>query len=94
MSVIHPYIFEILRKLPDQRENILNLHSNCYTFRALCEDLRKCEEACQYWDQSGSQKAKERSEEYRELRVSLESELLQFIKDNSRGFRKRHKQTR
>ena len=91
MPIIHPSIFEIIQRFPEQRENILGLYGNSYSFRTMCEDLRKCKDAHQHWSQSESKDAKTRSEEYRELLESLELEISQCIERNCPGYTNNNK---
>ena len=91
MPVIHPSIFEIIKRFPEQRENILGLYGNSYSFRTMCEDIQKCKDAYQHWSQSESIDAKKRSEEYRELLQSLELEISQYIERSCPDYANTHK---
>ena len=79
MPIIHPSIFEIMKRFPGQKKNILSLYGNSYSFRTMCEDVRKCKEAYEHWSQSESKEAGLFADEYRELLENLESEINQFI---------------
>ena len=91
MAVIHPSIFEIIQRFPEQRDYIISLHNNNHTFRSMCEDFRKCKDAYKHWSQSESDISRQRSEEYRELLENLGSEISQYITENPM---KLHKRTR
>lgn len=91
MAVIHPSIFEIIQKFPEQRDHIISLYNNSHTFRSMSEDFRKCKDAYKHWSQSDSEISRQRSEEYRELLDNLGSEISQYITENPM---KLHKRTR
>ena len=82
MAVIHPSIFEIIKRFPEQRDYIIYLHNNSHTFKSMCKDFRKCREAYEHWSQSESENSRQRSEEYRELLNNLGSEIGQYITEN------------
>jgi len=91
MAVIHPPIFEIIQRFPEQRSDIISLHNNSQTFRSMCEDFRRCKEAYRHWSQSESENSSPRSEEYRELLENLDSEISQYIMENPMKVDKRKK---
>jgi hypothetical protein len=82
MPVVQPSIFEIIKKFPQQRENIIGLHNNSHTFRAMCSDLNTCRDALKYWSQQESSEANSREREYRELLENLWSEIDRYLKAN------------
>ena len=82
MAVIHPSIFEIIQRFPEQRDDMISLHNHSHTFRSMCEDFRKCKDAYKHWSQSESEISRQRSEEYRELLENLGSEISQYLTEN------------
>lgn len=82
MAVVHPSIFEIIQRFPQQRRIIINLHNNSHTFRAISSDLKKCRDAHQYWSQLESPEARLREMEYRELLENLWLEIDRYIQAN------------
>ncbi len=83
MTVVHPCIFEIIKKFPKQRDITIDLHNNNHTFRSICSDLNKCRDALLHWSQQDSPEAKLREQEYRELVKNLWSEIERYMQTNS-----------
>lgn len=79
MPFIHPSIFQVMKRFPEQRENVLHLFNEDKTFQSICEDYKKCGEALLHWNQLDSDEAEKRRTEYRELQGSLESEILLYL---------------
>ena len=82
MAVFHPSIFQVIRKFPEHREEILYLYNNSELFRNTCCDYKKCKEALLYWSSLGSEESSERRVEYGELLLSLESEIIYYLAGN------------
>jgi len=82
MAVFHPSIFQVIRKFPEHREEILHLYNSSELFRNTCRDYRKCKEALLYWSSQGSKVSSVRRAEYGELLHSLESEIIYYLTGN------------
>ena len=82
MAVFHPSIFQVIRKFPEHREEILHLYNNSELFRNTCCDYKKCQEALLYWSSLGSEESSVRRAEYGELLHSLESEIIYYLAGN------------
>jgi hypothetical protein len=76
MTVFHPSIFQVIRRFPEHREEILRLHNNSELFRTICSDYKKCKKALLYWSSLNSGESSVRREEYEDLLQSLESEII------------------
>ena len=81
MGVINPAIFIILERFPESRGKITKLFASSPDFQVLCDDLRQCREALQYWNRSGKPDALARRQEYQELHQELENEIIRFLND-------------
>ena len=81
MSIIHSSVFLVIKKFPEHKGVIHRLSECDDEFLALCEDYRICKEALEYWDVSDSEKAPDRSSEYRSLLKELENEILVNMKN-------------
>ena len=79
MAVVHPSIFQVIRRFPERREEILQLYHSSELFRTTCRDYRKCKEALLYWSSLGSEVSSARRAEYGELLHSLESEIIYYL---------------
>ena len=82
MAVFHPSIFQVIRKFPEHREEILHLYNNSELFRNTCCDYKKCKEALLYWSSLGSEESSVRRAEYGELLDSLESEITNYLAES------------
>lgn len=80
MAVIHPGIFQVIKLFPDSKSTIIGLFNSDDTFKSMCEDYRKCDDALQYWRRFDSNEAVQRIEEYNALLRILESEIGQYFK--------------
>jgi len=69
----------ILKRFPGQRETIERLSRESDSFRSICEDYLRCADARQYWEQSSSEDAAGRREEYALLLRELEEEILENL---------------
>ena len=82
MSVLRTSLSVVLTKFPDHEETIKSLFKVNDSFRSLCEDYRQCAEASRYWNQSASEEAPARREEYGDLLQDLSEEILQNVKES------------
>ncbi len=83
MSVIRTSIFTVIKRFPDRKDTIKRLYMENNNFQTICEDYRKCLEAHQYWNESGSKEASVRREEYATIRGELETEITQNIAESN-----------
>jgi hypothetical protein len=80
MSVIHPSIFQVMRRFPEQRKEIVKCFNRSDSFRVICEDYKQCSKALHFWSQVDSEESVLRQAEYEELLQSLECEILLFVR--------------
>lgn len=66
----------VLEALPQHRHTLCERMLVDQEFRSLCEDYGEAVEAVRYWEQSRHQHREARSEEFRDLVVELEREIL------------------
>jgi len=78
-SFANPGLIFILKRFPEHSEKIQCLFEENHSFRSLCEDCRVCAKALKYWNDSTSEKAPARMEEYRVLLQELEEEVLLYL---------------
>ena len=83
MSVIRPSIFTVLERFPDRKKVIKRLYRGDNNFKTICEDYGKCLEAYLYWNESGSEEALARRQEYAMLQSELETELIQSFAETN-----------
>ncbi len=83
MSVIHPSLFLIMKHFPDREDILRRMYLKNKTFKSICEDYQKCEEALHYWSKSELAEAKKRHREYLELLDELKSEIQQSLDEGS-----------
>ena len=81
MPVIRTSIFTVFERFPDRKDNIKRLFRESKTFQTICKDYRKCAGALQHWNQSSSEEAPVRMEEYAALLRDLEAEILDKLKE-------------
>ena len=79
MAVIHPSIFQVMKRFPDRRPEIVRCFNDSESFQVLCEDYKQCSQALQFWSRADSAKSMQRKAEYEELFRSLEFEILQYL---------------
>ena len=79
MPVIQTSLFSIIKRFPDRKDTVKQLFKESETFHSMCEDYRRCAEAMQHWNQSASDEAPARREEYAALLRDLEAEILQSL---------------
>ena len=87
MPTVQTNLSSIFKRFPGQRETIERLSRESDSFRTICEDYLRCADARRYWEQSSSEDAAERREEYASLLRELEAEIienLKVIKETSR----------
>ena len=81
MTVIHSNLFHVVKRFPDRKEAVKRLFRESDTFQTVCEDYRRCAEALRHWNQSASEEAPARREEYAALLRDLETEILQSLNE-------------
>jgi len=79
MSVIQTSVFSVVKRFPDNKEAVIRLFNESETFQSVCEDYRLCTEALRHWNDSASDEAPARREEYAALLRDLEAEILQNL---------------
>jgi len=82
MPVIQTSVFTVLELFPDRVDTIKQLFKENETFQSVCEDYRRCAEALHHWNQSASDEAPVRREEYAGLLQDLEAEILQNLNES------------
>ena len=82
MAVIHPSIFQVMKRFPEQRGEIAKCFHDSESFQSLCEDYKQCSQALQFWSRVDSAESMQRKAEYKELFRSLEFEILQYLLTN------------
>jgi hypothetical protein len=82
MPVVRTSLSIVLAGFPDHEETIKRLFKVNDSFRSLCEDYRQCARASKFWNQSASEEAPARREEYENLLQDLSEEILQNVKDS------------
>ncbi len=82
MPVIREGLFTICKRFPDHKNEVKRLFGESETFQAVCEDYMRCAEALGYWNQSDSEEAPARREEYAALLKDLEAEILQSLNES------------
>ena len=87
MPVIQTSVFTVLKRFPDCKDSVKQLFKESETFHSMCEDYRRCAEALRHWNESASEEAPARREEYATLLRDLEAEILQSLDE----FRYTHK---
>jgi len=83
MAVIQSNLFYVVKRFPDRKDTIRRLYKENKNFQAIYEDYRKCLEAHQHWNESGSKEASARREEYATLLCELETEIIQSIAESN-----------
>jgi hypothetical protein len=76
MLVIQTALSVVLERFPGHTDSVKRLFRESETFQTLCEDYRRCAEALRHWNQSGSDEAPARREEYAALLHELETEIF------------------
>jgi len=82
MPIIKKGLFTVWEKFPDDKDKVKRLFRESETFQAVCEDYMRCAEALRYWNQSDSEEAPARREEYTALLKDLEGEILQSLNES------------
>ena len=82
MPVIQTSVFPVLKRFPDHMDTVKQLFKENETFQSVCEDYRRCAEALHHWNQSASDEALVRREEYAGLLQDLEAEILQNLNES------------
>ena len=81
MAVVHPSIFQVMRRFPEHREEILHLYHSSELFRTTCYDYKKCKKALLYWSSLSSDESSARRAEYGELLHSIETEIINYLSE-------------
>ena len=79
MSASETSLTSVLERFPDRKDTLKQLFREKRSFQTLCEDRRRCAEALKYWCRSDAEEAEERKNEYSELLLDLEIEIVQNI---------------
>ena len=79
MTVIHPGLFLILRRFPDHKEDLRQMHRTSESFQSICHNYQKCSEALDYWAKSSRSEAPDRHREYKMLLEELELEIINSL---------------
>ncbi len=83
MSVIQTSLFSVITRFPDRKDEVIRLFRESESFQTVCDDYRRCVEALEYWNQSDSEEAPIRRDEYAALLVDLEAEILEHLSEFS-----------
>ena len=79
MTVVKTSVFSVAKRFPDRKETVIRLFNKSENFQSICEDYRRCAEALRHWNESASEEACARREEYAALLQDLETEILQSL---------------
>ncbi len=71
-----------MKRFPDRKDTVKQLFKESETFQSVCEDYRRCAEALRHWNESASEEAPARREEYAALLRDLEAEILQNLNES------------
>ena len=82
MPVIQTSVFPVLKRFPDRKDTVKQLFKENENFQSVCEDYRRCAEALRHWNESTSEEAPARREEYAALLRDLEAEILQNLNES------------
>ena len=82
MPVIQTSVFTVVKRFPNRKDTVKQLFKENETFQSVCEDYRRCAEALHHWNQSASDEAPVRREEYAGLLQDLEAEILQNLNES------------
>lgn len=80
MSVIHPSLFFILKRIPDRGHIISQAYRRDNTFKSICDDYQKCAEALEYWNRANHETAPNRVKEYSLLLLELEEQIRDYLR--------------
>lgn len=89
MPVIQTSVFTVVKRFPDCKDTVKQLFKESEAFHNMCEDYRQCAEALRHWNESATEVAPARREEYARLLRDLEAEISQSL-DEFRYTTKRH----
>ena len=79
MKIISPGLFLVMNRFPDRKNTLRQLYRSSETFESLCLNYQKCSDALVYWGKSEGKQATDRHEEYSELLLELELEIIQSL---------------
>ena len=83
MTVIKSSLFHVLKRFPEQKDAIHQYFRKNENFQTICDDYRQCAEALDRWNGSTSEEAPARRNEYADLLLDLESEILQTLNESA-----------
>jgi 5'-deoxynucleotidase YfbR-like HD superfamily hydrolase len=83
MTAIETTPFIVIKRFPDHKKTLKRLFRESEIFQSICEDYVKCADALNYWNQSDSEEAAARREEYDNLLQNLELEILQILNESN-----------
>ena len=81
MTIITPGLFLVMNRFPDRRNALRQLYRSSESFESLCLNYQKCSDALVYWGKSEGKQATDRHEEYSELLLELELEIIQSLEN-------------
>ena len=82
MAVIHPSLFLVMSRFPNQKDALRGKYRSSQSFQSICWSYQKCKEALEYWTKSKNTEAPNRQQEYAELMKELEQEIIQSLKED------------
>lgn len=83
MNITHLDTIAVINRFPDRKEAIKKLFQKSEYFQNMCEDYGKCRQATEYWNQPDMKNSAIRSEEYALLLKDLESEIIEYLNENT-----------
>jgi hypothetical protein len=81
MTVIHPGLFLLLRRFPNQKGTLRRIYHSSESFQSICHNYQKCSEALHYWAKSSRSEAPDRHREYKMLLEELELEIINSLEE-------------
>jgi hypothetical protein len=81
MTVIHPGLFLILQRFPDNKDALRQMHRTSQSFQSICHNYQKCTEALNYWAKARRSEAPDRHREYKMLLDELEMEINNSLEE-------------
>jgi hypothetical protein len=85
MNVIHSNLFYVVNRFPDRKNTILQFYRKNQNFQVICDDYRRCIQALKQWNEFSNDKALARREEYADLLIELELEIMQYLDEPMGG---------
>ena len=81
MALVQTSVFNVLKRFPDRKEQVMRLFRERDAFRGICEDYEQCIRSLRYWSSSTSAEAPARREEYAAMLQDLEEEIGQHLEE-------------